>query len=219
MAKRNVTITHPEKLYFPSGFKKVDMIRYYGAVAAVMLPHLKDRPITLIRFPQGVRGEKFYEKNAPRHAPDWIKTVQVARRHHEGFINYILVNNVETLAWCANLGAIEFHPFLHRANRLQNPTQIAFDLDPGEGADLLTCIEVAGILRGLFEKLGLDCYPKVSGSKGLQLYVPLNTPATYEQTTPFAKAVAELLARQFPQLVVSEMSKTCLLYTSDAADE
>jgi bifunctional non-homologous end joining protein LigD len=207
MARPQVTISSPDKLYFPSGFKKVDMIRYYGAISSVMLPHLQDRPVTLIRFPEGVRGEKFYEKNAPGHAPDWIKTAKVARGHHEGFINYILVKNVETLAWCANLGAIEFHPFLHRAAQPQTPTHIAFDLDPGEGASLLTCIEVADILRGLFKKLELDCYPKVSGSKGLQLYVPLNTPVTYEQTTPFAKAVAELLAQQFPRLVVSEMPK------------
>lgn len=208
MPKRNVVITHPERVYFPSGFTKVDMIRYYGEIAPAMLPHLRDRPVTLIRFPEGVKGEKFYEKNAPAHAPAWIKTAKVARRHHEGFINYILVNDVETLAWCANLGAIEFHPFLHKAKAQQRPTHIAFDLDPGEGADLLTCVEVAGILRGLFDNLGLKSFPKVSGSKGLQLYVPLNTPTTYDVTTPFAKAVAELLAQKFPKLVVSEMSKT-----------
>lgn len=208
MGKRTVTITHPERIYFPSGFRKVDMIRYYGAVAEVMLPHLRDRPVTLIRYPEGVTWEKFYEKNAPAHAPRWIRTCPVARRHHEGSINYIVVNDVETLAWCANLGAIEFHPFLHRARALDRPTQLAFDLDPGDGADLLTCIEVARILRRMFENLGLNCYPKVTGSKGLQLYVPLNSRTSYDITTPFAKAVAELLARQFPELVASDMSKT-----------
>ncbi|MEO6994545.1 MAG: non-homologous end-joining DNA ligase [Lacunisphaera sp.] len=207
MARPPVTITNPDKLYFPSGFRKIDMIRYYGSIASAMLPHLKNRPVTLIRFPNGVRGEKFYEKNAPRHAPGWIKTAPVPRQQHGGFINYILVNDVETLAWCANLGAIEFHPFLHRFPRLERPTHVAFDLDPGEGSDILTCVEVAHYLKELFDKLGLKSFPKVSGSKGIQLYVPLNTAVTYNATTPFAKSVAELLAKQHPKLVVSEMPK------------
>lgn len=207
MPRRSVSITHPDKVYFPSGFRKLDMIEYYTAIAPVMLPHLKDRPVTLIRFPEGVKGERFYEKNVPRHAPEWIRTYDVPRTHHEGVIHYILINNVETLAWCANLGAIELHPFLHRAPRLDRPTHLAFDLDPGEGADLLTCIEVAGHLREIFDKLGLESYPKVTGSKGLQLYVPLNTPVTYAVTSPFAKTIAEHLAAKLPDLVVSEMSK------------
>ena len=107
---RPLTFTNPNKEYFPSGYTKGEMIRYYLEVAPFMLAHLKDRPVTLIRFPEGVRGESFYEKNAPKHAPDWVKTHPVPRRHHEGHINYILINDAETLAWCANLGAIELHP-------------------------------------------------------------------------------------------------------------
>lgn len=206
-AKPKVAVTHPDKVYFPNGFTKGEMIRYYAAIAPVMLPHLRNRPVTLIRFPNGVKGESFYEKNAPAHRPDWVKTFPVPRRAHEGEIDYILVNDLETLAWCANLGAIELHPFLHRVPKLDQPTHVAFDLDPGEGANLLTCIEVALLLREMFAKLELQAFPKVSGSKGLQLYVPLHTPTTYEATSPFAKTVAELLARQNPKLVVSEMSK------------
>jgi len=206
-AKPKVAISHPEKKYFPSGFTKLEMIQYYAGIAPVMLPHLRNRPVTLIRFPEGVKGESFYEKNAPKHAPGWIKTCAVARREHAGSINYILVNDVETLAWCANLGAIEFHPFLHRAPKLDQPTHVAFDLDPGEGADLLRCIEVGFLLREVFAQLGLEAFPKVSGSKGLQIYVPLNMPVTYAATTPFAKSVAELLARRHPRLIVSEMAK------------
>jgi bifunctional non-homologous end joining protein LigD len=206
-AKPQVTFSHPAKKYFPSGFTKLEMIQYYVGIAEVMLPHLKNRPVTLIRFPEGVKGESFYEKNAPKHAPDWIKTFAVPRREHDGNIRYILANNVETLAWCANLGAIEFHPFLHRAPKLDQPTQVAFDLDPGDGADLLRCIEVGFLLKDVFAQLGLEAFPKVSGSKGLQLYVPLNTPVTYAATTPFAKSVAELLAKRHPKLIVSEMSK------------
>ncbi|MDB6165268.1 MAG: hypothetical protein JWQ83_408 [Lacunisphaera sp.] len=207
MPARQVTFSHPDKEYFPSGFTKGEMLRYYVAIARTMLSHLRDRPVTLIRFPNGVKGGSFYEKNAPAHAPAWIKTFAVPRRSHEGDVRYIVINDAETLAWCANLGAIEFHPFLHRVPRLDQPTHVAFDLDPGDGADILDCTEVALLLRELFAKLGLESFPKVSGSKGLQLYVPLNTPVTYAVTNPFAKSVAELLAREHPKLVVSEMSK------------
>jgi len=183
------------------------MLRYYIEIAPFMLPHLKRRPVTLIRFPDGVEGQHFYEKNVPKHAPPWIRTHAVPRRSQAGDINYILIQNVQTLAWCANLGAIEFHPFLHCAPRLERPTQVAFDLDPGDGADLLTCIEVGQLLRDMFRRLNLESFPKVSGSKGLQIYVPLNTAVTYDMTTPFAKTVAELLAKEHPKLIVSEMSK------------
>ena len=205
--ERPVTFSNSGKVYFPSGFTKGEMIRYYLEVAPYILPHLEDRPITLIRFPDGVKGESFYEKNAPKHAPKWIETYEVPRRHHEGHINYILINNPETLAWCANLGAIELHPFLHRVPKIDTPTHVAFDLDPGEGSDIFTCIEVALILKDVFDGLGLESFPKVSGSKGIQIYVPLNTDVAYDATQPFAKSVAELLAKQHPKLVVSAMSK------------
>jgi bifunctional non-homologous end joining protein LigD len=206
-AERPVTFSNPDKVYFPSGFTKGEMIRYYLEVAPYILPHLEDRPVTLIRFPEGVKGESFYEKNAPRHAPEWITTYEVPRRHHEGHINYILINNAETLAWCANLGAIELHPFLHRVPKIDTPTHVAFDLDPGEGSDILTCIEVALLLKDVFDGLGLESFPKVSGSKGIQIYVPLNSGATYDVTQPFAKSVAALLEKQHPKLIVSAMSK------------
>jgi bifunctional non-homologous end joining protein LigD len=202
-----IKFSNTDKVFFPTGFTKGEMIKYYLEVAPYILPHLEDRPVTLIRFPDGAKGESFYEKNAPGFAPEWIDTFKVPRREHEGFINYILINKAETLGWCANLAAIELHPFLHRAPKLDQPTAVAFDLDPGEGADLLTCIEVARLLKEVFDQLGLESFPKVSGSKGLQLYVPLNTKVTYDATTPFAKTVAELLEQQHPKLVVSQMSK------------
>src|SRR4051812_38467958 len=126
MPARQVSFSHPDKEYFPSGFTKGEMLRYYAAIAKTMLPHLRDRPVTLIRFPNGVKGGSFYEKNAPAHAPDWIKTFAVPRRHHEGDVRYILINDPETLLWCANLGSIEFHPFLHRVPKLDQPTHVAF---------------------------------------------------------------------------------------------
>lgn len=202
-----VEFSNLNKLYFPSGYTKGEMIQYYIAVAPYMLPHLKDRPVTLIRFPNGVKGESFYEKNAPAHRPDWIRTYEVPRHEKDSFTNYILINDAETLAWCANLGAIEFHPFLHRVPKLQRPTHLAFDLDPGEGSDIFNCAEVAFMLKTIFEGLSLESFPKVSGSKGLQIYVPLNTEVTYAATSAFAKTVAELLTQQHPEKVVSQMAK------------
>jgi bifunctional non-homologous end joining protein LigD len=214
MAKRSppndleVKFSNLDKILFPDAkFTKGEMIHYYIEAAPFILPHLKDRPVTLIRFPDGVGAESFYEKNAPKFAPRWIKTFPVPRQHHEGTINYILINDARTLAWCANLAAIELHPFLHRARSLETPTHIAFDLDPGEGSDILTCAEVAFLVKDVLDGLGLESFPKVSGSKGVQLYVPLNGRATYAVTQPFAKAVAELLAQQHPKKIVSNMAK------------
>jgi bifunctional non-homologous end joining protein LigD len=203
-----VKFTNEGKVMFPKdGFTKGQMVHYYIDVAAYILPHLKDRPVTLIRFPDGVDGKKFYEKNAPGFTPDWVSTFGVSRRQAEGKIDYIVINDVRTLAWCANLAAIELHPFLHRIAHLDRPTAVAFDLDPGEGADLSTCASAAFLVKGILDRLGLKSFPKVSGSKGLQLYVPLNTSVTYESTAAFAKAVAELLEQQNPKLIVSNMAK------------
>src|SRR5262245_60746733 len=205
--KTEVIFTNLEKVFFPAtGFTKGDLIRYYIDVAPVLVPHFRERPVTLIRMPDGVRGDRFYEKNAPGWAPDWVPTT-IVPKGEGGEIRYVMINDPRTLAWCANNAAIEMHPFLHRAQDLRTPTHIAFDLDPGEGTDLLTCIEVGFLLRDLLEHLGLEAFPKVSGSKGLQLYVPLNTLVTYDSVTPFAKAIAELLQQRHPDLIVSNMSK------------
>jgi bifunctional non-homologous end joining protein LigD len=207
-APKEVSFTHTEKVYFPTGkYTKGQMIRYYVDVADYILPHLKDRPVTLIRFPEGVTGEKFYEKNAPKFAPEWIQTFKVARHREEGSINYILINDLNSLAWCANIGAIELHPFLHKVPKIDQPTYVAFDLDPGEGSDLSTCAKVALLVKDLLDQLNLKAFPKVSGSKGLQVYVPLNTKVSYDTTSAFAKAMAELLEQKHPDLVVSKMAK------------
>jgi bifunctional non-homologous end joining protein LigD len=203
-----VTFSNLDKVFFPeSGFTKGEMIKYYVDVARYILPHLHNRPVTLIRFPDGITGERFYSKNAPRFAPSWVKTARVARRRESGEINYILINDAPTLAWCANLAALELHPFLHRATHPDQPTHLAFDFDPGEGADLVHCARVAFLVKKILDGLDLKSFPKVSGSKGLQLYVPLNTKTTYAGTGSFAKAMAELLEREHPDLVVSNMDK------------
>jgi bifunctional non-homologous end joining protein LigD len=180
---------------------------YYRRVAPFLLPHFRNRPVTLKRYPNGVHGEAFYEKDAPSFTPEWVKTFPVPRHNGGPDINYILINDTATLLWAANIAALELHPFLHRAPKIDVPTHIVFDLDPGEGADLRNCIEVAFLLRDVLRKLRLESFAKVSGSKGLQLYVPLNSAVHYEATQTFARTVAQLLEREHADLIVSDMAK------------
>src|SRR5215204_6550140 len=206
---RRIAVSNLDKLLYPGEkFTKARVIDYYVNISKYLLPHLKDHPLTLKRFPEGVFGESFYEKDAPAFTPDWIKTVAVPRRETPGpDIRYILINDLATLVWVANLATLEIHPFLHRAVQLNRPTAIVFDCDPGEGAGLLDCARVALMLREVFQELGLDSYVKVSGSKGLQVYVPLNSAVTYGETQPLAQGIAQLLAQQEPKLIVWQMPK------------
>jgi bifunctional non-homologous end joining protein LigD len=207
VGSRKIAVSNLDKVLYPAGpVTKGAVIEYYSQVAGVLIPHFKNRPVTLVRYPNGVLKESFYEKNAPGFRPVWVRTFPVPRSEG-GVINYILINDVPTLVWAANLAALELHPFLHRVPNIGRPTHVVLDLDPGEGVDILSCVRVAFLVRELLSKLRLESCPKVSGSKGLQIYVPLNTPATYEATQGFARAVADLLTRQNPDLVIAEMSK------------
>ena len=206
---REITVSKLEKVLYPEiGFTKVQVIDYYIRVSEYLLPHFKNRPVTLKRFPDGIGGQFFYEKNAPAFAPDWIKTFPVPRRTGGPAIRYILINDLPTLVWGANAASLELHPFLHCVPKISQPRSVVFDLDPGEGSDVLTCVRVARLLRGLLSQLNLECFAKVSGSKGIQLYVPLNTKSSYAVTQPFARAIAELMAKQHPKLIVAEMAKS-----------
>ena len=208
IGKTAVDVSNLDKVFYPeTGFTKGDVIDYYVQISACLLPHLKNRPLTLKRYPDGVNGFFFYEKQCPAHRPKWVKTAKVPKS--EGApIDYCVINDLPTLVWAANLADLELHTFLHRASALRRPTALAFDLDPGPPADIIQCCQVALWLKGLFDRLGLQSFPKTSGSKGLQVYVPLNTPVTYEQTKPFAQKVAQTLEQQFPEMVVSKMQKT-----------
>jgi bifunctional non-homologous end joining protein LigD len=203
-----VTITHPDKVLFPAvGFTKADLAAYDAAVARYLLPHLRDRPVTLKRYPEGVGRRAFWEKNAASYRPAWVRTFPVPRAQGGPDVNYVLIDDRRTLLWCANVGAIELHPFLHRVPAIDTPTLIVFDLDPGEGVTILDCATVAFLLEDTLERLRLRSFVKTSGSKGLQVYVPLNTPTTYAATGAFAHALARLLEAEHPRLVVSEMAK------------
>jgi bifunctional non-homologous end joining protein LigD len=206
---KNLKLSNLDKvMYDGTGFTKGRVIEFYRAMAPLILPHIKQRPITLKRFPDGVSGQHFYEKNAPSFTPSWVKTFPVPRSSENSTIHYILINNLPSLIWSANLANIEIHPFLAKAPRIDRPTMLVFDLDPGEGADILTSCQAALHVKELLARLQLECFVKVSGSKGIHLHVPLNTAVSYEATQPFAKSVAQWLEREHPDLIVSEMSKT-----------
>jgi bifunctional non-homologous end joining protein LigD len=209
VADRMLKLTNADKVLYPaSGFTKADLVGYYAGVAPALLPHLHDRPLTLKRYPNGVDSEYFYEKRSPRHRPDWIQTVPVPSDRGRTEIPYTLCQDLPTLVWLANLADIELHPSLALAADVSRPTMVAFDLDPGAPAGIVECCEVALELCELFRQLGLEACAKTSGSKGLQVYLPLNHEATgYEQTKPFARAVAGLLEERHPELVVSSMAK------------
>jgi len=198
-----VRLSNPRKVLYPAvGFTKTDVADFYLRIADVLLPHLAGRPLTLKRYPDGVDGKYFYEKNAPSHRPDWVRTV----RH--GDIDYVLCEDRPTLAWLANLADLELHTPMARAGAPDTPTMVVFDLDPGPPATIVECCTVALWLEGMLGGLGLQTWAKTSGSKGLQLYVPLNDPAaTQAQAKGFAKAVAELLEAEEPGLVVSRQTK------------
>ncbi len=204
---RTLKLSNRDKVLYPdTGFTKGQMVDYYAAVAPVLLGHLTGRPLTLKRYPDGVRGKFFYEKRCPAHRPEWVQTAAV-QSEREGVLEYCVVDDLPTLIWVANLAGIELHPSLSSAEDIGTPTAIVFDLDPGEPAGRKQCCQVALWLRDLFAELGMQMIVKTSGAKGLQTYVPLNTPVSYEQTKPFAGAVAELLEKDHPKLVTSRMTK------------
>ncbi|MGH2865143.1 MAG: DNA ligase D [Solirubrobacteraceae bacterium] len=206
---RTLKLTNLEKLLYPSaGFTKMDLIDYYAQIAPVLLAHVRDRPLTLKRYPNGVDGKFFYEKQSPAYRPEWVKTTTIWSEHSKREIHYTLCQDLPTLVWLANLADIELHPSLSLAGAPERPTTLAFDLDPGPPASIVECCAVALELHDIFDAFGLRAFPKSSGSKGLQVYVPLNDQdVTYEQTKPLAHAVADLLQRRTPELVVAEMSK------------
>lgn len=205
---RQIKLSNLEKVLYPkAGFTKGQVIDYYVRVAPVLLPHLADRALTLKRYPNGVDGMHFYEKNCPSYRPDWMKTARVWSEGNSRFMDYCVVADLPTLVWLGNLADLELHTSLSRAPETQRPTVIAFDLDPGPPATIVQCCQVGLWVREIFEQFGLQAFAKTSGSKGLQVYVPLNTAVTYEQTKPFAKAIARMLEERYPDLVVSDMKK------------
>jgi bifunctional non-homologous end joining protein LigD len=205
---KHLSLTNLDKVLYPTtGFTKGQVIDYYARIAPVLLPHLKEHPLTLKRYPEGMDKEFFFEKNATKHRPDWVKTVPIWSEGNQRNVNYILANDLATLIWIANLAGIELHPSLSLAKDIASPRMMVFDLDPGPPANIVQCCQVGIWLRSIFEHFGLQSFPKTSGSKGLQIYVPLNTPVSYELSKTFARALACLLENEHRELVVSDMKK------------
>jgi len=206
---KQLKLSNLEKVLYPAtGFTKQQVIDYYVRIAPAMVPHLAERPLTRKRYPNGVDEEFFYEKNAPQHRPDWVQTAPIWSEGNHRMVHYILADDLRTLVWLANLAAIELHPSLALAKDITCPTMMVFDLDPGPPANIVQCCQVGLWLREIFDHFKLQSFPKTSGSKGLQIYVPLNTPTKYEFTKTFARALAQLLEQEHRDMVVSDMKKT-----------
>lgn len=205
---RRLKLSNLDKVLYPAvGFTKGQVIDYYVRISPMLLPHTKGRPLTLKRYPNGVNGMFFYEKNCPEHRPEWVQVAPVWSAGNNKWMNYCLAQDVPTLVWAANLADLELHTSLALGKDVLRPTFIVFDLDPGEPANIVQCCQVGLWVRSAFAQLGLQSFAKTSGSKGLQIYVPLNTPVTYDETKPFAHELARLLERQHRELVVSDMKK------------
>ena len=205
---RNIQVSNLDKVLYPKvGFTKGQVIDYYIRVAPVLLPHLRDRPLTMKRYPDGVDGQFFYEKNCPAHRPKWVQTAKVWSEGNQRMMNYCLANDLPTLVWAGNLADLELHTSLSRKDDLDCPTTMVFDLDPGLPANIVQCCQVGLWLRDLLGKMKLKSFAKTSGSKGLQVYVPLNTSVTYDQTKDLSRSLAQFLEHEYGKLVTSNMSK------------
>jgi bifunctional non-homologous end joining protein LigD len=206
---RRLRLTNLDKVYWPeAGFTKGEMIDYYRRIAPVILPHLRDRPLTLKRYPEGIEGEMFYEKNCPQHRPQWVRTARVWSEGNNRDMFYCMVQDLASLIWVAQLGTIELHTSLSLSRKLEQPRTLVFDLDPGPPATIVECCKVALWLRGWFRERGLEALCKTSGSKGLQIYVPLNVPVDYELTKRLSRGLAQRLEREHPREVVHLQRKT-----------
>ena len=205
---RSLTVSNLNKVLYPkTGFTKGQLIDYYIRIAPVLLPHLKDRPLTMKRYPDGVDKPFFYEKNCPSHRPSWVKTAKVWSEGNQREMQYCLVQDLPTLVWAANLADIELHTSLAHKKNVSRPTMMVFDLDPGAPADIVQCCQVGLWLRELLAAMKLKSWAKTSGSKGLQIYVPLNTATTFDHTKNVSRILAEHLEHEHPKAVVSKMSK------------
>ncbi len=205
---KKLAVSNLNKVLYPkAGFTKGQVIDYYIRIAPVLLPHLKDRPLTMKRYPNGVEGEFFYEKNCPAHRPKWVRTAKVWSEGNNRIMDYCLAQDLPTLVWAANLADLELHTSLARKSNVARPTMMVFDLDPGAPADIVQCCQVGIWLRDLLGEMKLKSFAKTSGSKGLQVYCPLNTPVTFDQTKDLSRALAEHLEREHPKLVTSKMAR------------
>jgi len=204
---RSLSLVNLDKVFYPrAGFTKAQVIDYYARIGPVMVTHVAGRCMTLRRWPNGVEGQSFFNKRCPSPRPAWVG-VSIGPGDRDGDIPYCRLDEPAALVWTANLAAIELHAPMARAGDIESPTMAVFDLDPGPPAGMRECCQVALDLHEVLAAVGLEAFPKTSGSKGLQVYVPLNTPHTHDHAASFTRACGQLLARQQPDRVLVEMTK------------
>jgi bifunctional non-homologous end joining protein LigD len=211
---RELLLSNLAKVLYPEvGFTKSEVIDYYSRIAPVLLPHLADRPLTLKRYPDGVDGKSFFEKNSPSHRPEWVRVVELASpgsTKNRDTINYTVIDGLASLVWAANLATLELHTPMWRVGprgAVRNPDLLVFDLDPGAPATIVECCQVALLVRERLAADKLSAYAKTSGSKGLQLYVPLDAKRPWEDVHAYSRTVADALAGAHNGLVVSNMKR------------
>jgi bifunctional non-homologous end joining protein LigD len=200
--KYHIPVKNLDKVFWPEeGFTKADLMKYYAAVWPLLKPHLTDRPVSLVRYPEGITGNFFYQKDVP-DPPVWVQTHPI--ESDERTINYALINNAETLIWSINLGCIEVHPWLSRAGSLDYPTYIIFDLDPMPPASFSDAVQIALYVKILLDELKLQAFPKISGATGIHIYLPIQSRYSYKKTSTFVKRIGEVIIKAFPKLATNE---------------
>lgn len=208
VGRRTLKVSNLDKVLYPAaGFTKRDVLDYYREVSDALLPHLKDRPLTLKRYPDGVEEDFFYEKRCPPYRPDWVKTTSVLRKRDRKYIEFCVVNDVASLLWVVNLASLELHVSLAKGRAIDKPTALVFDLDPDPELGVMGAARVALWVRKELDTAGLESFPKTSGSKGIQLYVPINSPVTYEQTASLALEIADVVGEKHPDEIVTKQAK------------
>ena len=202
---QNLELSNPDKIMFPeTGFSKADLAHYYQQVSPIILPHLRDRPLVAQRFPNGIDGVGFYQKDVSDYFPSWVPRVRLKKKEG-GFIKQMMANNRSTLLYLVDLACITLHPWLSRADRPDLPDRVIFDLDPAEGdADFSQVIQTAGMLRSLLGRIGLRPYVMTTGSRGLHVVAPLLRREGFDQVRAFAHEVAQRLAGKHPDLLTTE---------------
>ncbi|MGI6286725.1 DNA polymerase domain-containing protein, partial [Neomoorella humiferrea] len=204
MPKQQLQLTNLDKVFWPEGLTKFDLIEYYVDMAPVLLPYLRDRPLVLKRYPDGITGEAFYQKECPAYAPEWVATLPVYHADSDKTINYILCNNEATLAWLANQGCIEVHAWLSRAGRLEYPDLAVMDLDPAAGATFAEVLEIALLVNQALKEFHLIGYPKTSGASGLHIFIPLYPRWTFREVTAAMGYLAQLIVQVYPRKATTE---------------
>lgn len=200
--QHQVPIKNPDKIFWPDErYTKADIMKYYASIWPYLAPHLQKRPVSLVRYPEGINGDFFYQKDVP-NPPPWVNTVPI--QSEDRIINYAMINNLETLIWSVNLGSIEVHPWLSTIDNLNLPTYLIFDLDPMEPAVFSDAVKIAQFIRVLLSELNLKAFPKISGATGIHIYLPLDQKYSYQQTSTFVKQIGSIIIEAFPELATNE---------------